>query len=117
MDVKSTEGSLVRSPGQALFLVFLVFALSGGGSAGGTLSTGRSVIAYSDSAFLTSQLTADTAIIETAGKTIVVRPTVLLVDGSEVATIPASVADVRVVVEDGFITFFADGEVVPTTLR
>ena len=88
-----------------------------GGSAGGTLSTGRSVFTHSDSVALSSTVSQDTATIETAGKTIVVEPTRLIVDGTIVATIKEHVSNVEVVVRRGAVTFVADGMSVQIALR
>lgn len=92
-------------------------ALFAGGSAAGTLSTGRSVFTHSDSITLSSTFSSDTATIETAGKMIVVQPTRLIVDGTIVATINEDVSNVDVRVKRGSITFVADGKPVQTALR
>lgn len=88
-----------------------------GGSAGGTLPSGRSVMTHSDSISLSSTFSSDTATIETAGKKILVQPTSLIVDGVTVANIDKDVADVQVRVNRGVITFVADGTPVQTSLR
>ena len=89
-------------------------AMLAGGSAGGTLQSGRSVTTYSDSIYLISTSTKDTETIQTARKTILVKPTALVVDGIMVARIDEDVADVRVHVERGEVTFVADGTQVET---
>ena len=96
---------------------FITLESFSGGAAGGTLATGRSVMTYSDSLFLSSELRGDTATIKTGGKTIIVKPTALFVDGSSVATIDEKVSDVEVRVKDGTIRFLADGEMVTPTMR
>lgn len=102
-----------RMPWVGIPLVGIVFvagaAMLAGGSAGGTLQSGRSVLTYSDSIYLSSKTTKDTATIQTARKTIQVKPTTLIVDGLTVATIDEKVADVRVHVKRGNVTFMADG--------
>lgn len=98
-------------------VALLVAAMFAGGSAGGTLPSGRSVMAHSDSMWLSSTLASDTATIETAGRKILVQPTSLIVDGVTVANIDQDVSDVQVRVKRGVITFVADGAPVPTSLR
>ena len=95
----------------------LALAAISGGSAGGTLQSGRSVMTQSDSIYLSSQFSKDTATIRSGRRTIVVRPASLIVDGVTVASIDPAVADVRVTVANGNVTFVADGQQVPTTLR
>ncbi|TNV71540.1 hypothetical protein FGO68_gene8767 [Halteria grandinella] len=85
-----------------------------GGSAGGTLASGRTVTANSDSLFLRSQFTKDSATIRTAGKQIVVAPKSLIVDGVPVAKIEEETKDVQVNVKNGNVTFQADGADVET---
>ena len=97
-----------------ILLAIVIFA---GGSAGGTLASGRSVMTHSDSISLSSTLSSDTATIETAGKKILVQPTLLIVDGMIVANIDKDVADVQVRVKRGVVTFVADGTPVETSLR
>ncbi len=104
----------------AIPLVYIVCAMLGflqGSSAGGTLATGRSVMTYSDSFYLSSTLHDDTATIKTAFKTIVVEPAGLFVDGSNVATIDPKVSKVEVRVTRGNIRFLADGKIVTPTTR
>ncbi len=98
----------------AILLGTVMFA---GGSAGGTLPSGRSVMTHSDSVLLSSTFSSDTATIETAGKKILVQPTSLIVDGVTVANIDQGVADVQVCVKRGVVTFVADGRPVQTSLR
>ena len=93
-------------------------AMLAGGSAGGILPSGRLVMTYSDSIYLVASTTSsDTATIKTAGKKIRVQPTSLIVDGVTVAKIDKDVADVRVHVKHGVVTFVADGTPVKTSLR
>jgi hypothetical protein len=95
-------------------LLVLAIGFVSGGSAGGTLATGRSVQATSDSWQLSSQFSADTATIDTAGYTIVVAPAHLQVDGQTIAPLHPAAKAVTVHVEDGTITFTADGTSVAT---
>jgi hypothetical protein len=97
--------------------ILLATAMFAGGSAGGTLPSGRSVMTHSDSISLSSTFSSDTATIETAGKKILVQPTSLIVDGVTVATLDKDVADVQVHVKRGVITFVVDGTPVQTSLR
>ena len=112
--------------GSCLFVVFLTIltmlcfvvpAMFSGGSAGGTLASGRSVMTHSDSMFLSSDLRGDTATIKTSGKIIVIEPTTLLVDNAYVATIDEKVSDITVNVKNGTVTFVADGKTVTTAMR
>jgi hypothetical protein len=98
----------------AAALLLIVIGAFSGGSAGGTLATGRSVMTHSDSIYLSSELRGDTATIKTDGKTIVVGPTHLLIDGAKVATINEAVADVQVRVNNGAVAFVADGRPIKT---
>ena len=98
-------------------IVVLGAAMIACGSAGGTLSSGRSVMTYSDSVSLSSTFSSDTATIETSGKKILVQPTSLIVDGTIVANIDNDVVDVHVNVKRGVVTFVADGIPVETLLR
>ena len=112
----ATRLAIVAIPMVAV-VSLLAIALFSGGSAGGTLATGRSVMTYSDSMFLSSEFRDDTATIKTDGKMIVVKPTALLVDGVNVATIDAKVADVKIRVKDGTVDLFADGRKVASTIQ
>ena len=86
-------------------------------SAGGTLASGRSVTTQSDSWYISSGFSNNTATIHTAGHSIVVTPTQLTIDGAIYATIAESIKAVAVTVNDGEITFTADGKPVPPYLR
>jgi len=81
-----------------------------GGSTSGTLATGRSVVTHSNSIYLSSAFSRDTATIRTAGKTIVVRPTCLLVDGVQVADIDEAAASIEVRMNRRKISVVADGK-------
>ena len=96
--------------------MLLTIVMSAGGSAGGTLSTGRTVLVYSDSLFLSATFSSDTATIKTGGKTIVVEPKRLVVDGRAIAPLNEQVSNVQVRVKRGTITFVADGKPVRTSL-
>ncbi len=88
-----------------------------GGGASGTLENGRSVTAHSDAWSLSSSYSGDTAEINTAGRTIVVRPQVILVDGRAVSSIDPATKAVEVRVQGDSITFIADGRTVATCPR
>lgn len=105
--------SLISVPIFAI-MACIALAMLAGGSAGGVLASGRSVMTYSDSISLSSSFSADTATIYTAGKEIIVRPTTLIVDGVTLASIEENVADVQVHVKRGLVTFVADGKPVQT---
>ena len=87
------------------------------GACHGRLASGRAVNASSDSVDLSAQFGKDTAEILTAGKTILVQPTALVVDGVKVADIDKDVADVRVDVKRGVVSFVADGKPVKLLRR
>ena len=87
------------------------------GACHGRLASGRAVNASSDSVDLSAQFGKDTAEILTAGKTILVQPTALVVDGVKVADIDKDVADVRVDVKRGVVSFVADGKPVELLRR
>jgi hypothetical protein len=88
-----------------------------GGSCGGTLATGRVVNAQSDSWYLSSQFSQDSATINIPGRTILIGPTNLQIDGQTLATIPVSAKLVDVVVKGNAISFVADGRPVGTFPR
>jgi len=100
-----------------VLVVLLAIEMFAGGSAHGTLSTGRSISTYTDSMFLSARFASDTATIKTAGKTIIVEPTELSIDGTIVANINEGVSKVEVRAMQGTITFVADGKSVQTVLR
>ncbi len=87
-----------------------------GGSAGGTLSSGRRVVTHSDSLTLKSKFEQDIATIETAGRRIVVEPERLIVDGMIVTEIAAESRDVEIHVERGIVEFIIDGRSLPPVL-
>ena len=97
--------------------MLIVIAVITGTSAGGTLRSGRAVVAKSDSIYCWCTFASDTATINTGRKEIVVQPTALLVDGVAVADIDKDVAYVQVHVKRGVVTFLADGATVQTTRR
>lgn len=92
-------------------------AMLAGGSAGGRLLSGRTVMTHSDSISLSSTFSSDSATIETAEKKILVQPISLIVDGMTVATIDSSVVDVQVLVKRGLVSFVADGTNVQTSQK
>jgi hypothetical protein len=89
----------------------------GESSAGGTLQSGRSVSATSDSWYLVCNNSPDTATIKTAGKTIVVAPSKVLVDGHAIAPLDVAVRSVEVKVKRGKVVLVADGNPVTTVTR
>lgn len=95
----------------------IAFVVLSGSSAGGSLRSGRSVVANSDSIYCWCTFASDTATIKTGRKEIVVQPTSLVVDGVVVAGIDEDVAHVQVQVKRGVVTFVADGTHVQTSLR
>ncbi|MBL8814408.1 MAG: hypothetical protein JNL58_00145 [Planctomyces sp.] len=107
---------LIAVPLLVIAMLFAAVAASGS-SAGGTLRSGRSVIANSDSIYCWCTFASDTATIKTGRKEIVVQPTALLVDGVAVAEIENDVAQIQVQVERGEVTFLADGKPVNTSIR
>ena len=99
--------------GLIAFLI-LGIAVSGQKSAGGTLRSGRAVVAYSRGLSLSAEFQDDTATFRTKGKTIVVAPTAVSVDGAEVARIDAVASNVQVHVHAEGIDIAADGKPVDT---
>lgn len=93
----------------SLFCFLLVAAISGG-SAGGTLRTGRTIMASSDSIYLTASFGRDTGTTSTSGKTIVVRPKSIQINGKTVATIDEANKSIQVLVKRGHVSFLADGQ-------
>lgn len=96
--------------------VFVV-AATVGGSTSCTLNSGRSVTTNSDSWYLETQSSADTATIKTSGFQIVVAPRELRVDGKAILTIENGVKKVTVNVQDRRIIFLADGKSVASYPR
>jgi len=82
-----------------------------GGSlpAGATLPTGRSISASADSWNIGLETSGDSATIRTAGRTILVAPTRVFVDGRFVAPIAAAAKAIEVKVNDGQVDVIADG--------
>lgn len=86
-------------------------------SVGGTLQSGRSVSASSDSWYLTCENSPDTATIKTARRTIVVAPDKVIIDGKLVAPLDIAATEVEVKVKDGQIELVADGTSVAKVVR
>jgi hypothetical protein len=109
-----TRMAVVSTAAVGLLLLMAALVLvTSGGSAGGTLASGRSVMTYSDAwGGLTSSFTADTAKIATAGRTIVIGPDEILIDGRSVTRINRATKSVDVRVEGNAISFVADGRTV-----
>lgn len=114
--IKALVFVIVATP-LLILVALLAIGMFGGGSAHGTLPTGRRINAYSNAMSLSSTFGFDTATIKTGGKTIVVKPTRLIVDGTVVASINEHVTDIEVRVKRGGIAFVADGKLVPTAPR
>ncbi|GAB5403915.1 MAG: hypothetical protein Aurels2KO_21460 [Aureliella sp.] len=93
-------------------LAFAAYLLTAGGSAGGTLASGRSVSTSSDGFNISSKFSGDTATIETSGMVIVVEPERLLIDGKTIAAIPVDAKKVQVNVQGGEVEFIVDGEAI-----
>ena len=79
-------------------------------STAGTLQSGRKVVTETDSLFLSSTFSGDTAKITSGKQQIIVKPDSLIVNGVTVATIDPSVSELRVSIESGEVEFIADGE-------
>ncbi|MFO1021578.1 MAG: hypothetical protein U0903_12910 [Planctomycetales bacterium] len=95
-------------------LAWLLLAALAGGSASGTLGSGRVVTVNSDSIYISCSYAKDTATINTSLKRIVIGPTNILIDGKEVATIDEAVKNVHAQVKRRAVTFLADGKPVET---
>lgn len=100
-----------------LLLVGLGLASLGGGAAGGTLPSGRSISAKSDTPSLRCDFQTDTATIVGGGRTIVVRPERLEVDGEHAADIAADALEISVSLRRGQIHIIADGSPVTVNRR
>jgi hypothetical protein len=94
----------------------LTLAMVSGGSAGGTLASRRSVMTSSDSVWLESRFTSDTAYINASGHKIVVAPAAVLVDGRMLASLDAAAKDVQISVRNHEVRVIADGKVVAPSI-
>jgi hypothetical protein len=100
-----------RHLGIVLVLALLPTLPGCGGSCGMTLPTGRSIDASSDTIYLSaSRVGQDTSKINLGGKTVVVEPKRIIVEGVEVATIDESARKVSVLRSQGEIVVIADGK-------
>lgn len=107
---------LIAVPLLAITMLIAIVVIPGS-SAGGTLRSGRAIVAKSDSIYCWCTFASNTATINTGRKEIVVQPTALLVDGVAVADIDEDVAFVQVQGKRGLVTFVADGATLQTTQR
>jgi hypothetical protein len=98
-------------------VVLIAAGMLAGGSTSGTLATGRTVVTYSDSMFLSSAFSGGTATIKTAGQTILVCPNSLSIDGIKVADIDEAVTSVEVRMKRREVTVIADGQPVTLTYK
>lgn len=98
-------------------VVFVALVSLFGSSAGGTLSSGRTVLVVSDTVYLCSEFSKESATITANNRKIVVHPKSLIVDGRKVGDLDEAARAVEVRVKFGTITFLADGKDVPTTLK
>jgi hypothetical protein len=97
-----------------LVVIGVQFATS---TSGGTLDTGRTVMTSARSWYIGTEFQSDTATIRTAGHTIVVAPTELLVDGKSLTVIDRKISSVEVTVGKREISFVADGREVARCRR
>ncbi len=87
-------------------LVALVALVSlSGSSAGGTRSSGRTVLVVSDTLYLCSEFCKESATITANNRKSVVHPTSLIVDGRKVGDLDEAARAVEVRVKFGTITF------------
>jgi hypothetical protein len=98
-----------------LLLVGLGLASLGGGAAEVTLPSGRSISAKSDTPSLRCDFQTDTATIIGGGRTIIVRPERLEVDGQHAADIAPEARDISVSLRRGQVHMVADGS--PVAVR
>ena len=89
----------------------------GDSSAGTTLPSGRSVTTHSDSMYLSSSSTRDTATITSGTTKVVLSPTQLLIDDRPVATLNANAKNVDVTIKRGQVTLVADGQTIVTDVK
>jgi hypothetical protein len=123
--LSQTEANVVRTLKTGIAIVFAVLLLAaaclfitamlyGESSAGAILASGRCVAASGNSWYLSLTTSGETATIQLAGRTIVVAPTSVQVDGRSVASLPATAKLVTVDVQDGEITLTADEQRIDT---
>ena len=117
MDRSLKSGAWIAATLVLFAVVFVALVSLAGGSAGGTLSSGRTVMVFSDTLYLCSESSKESATITANFRKIVVHPTSLIVDGRKVGDLDEAVRAVEVRVKFGSITFLADGQDVPTTLE
>ena len=117
MDRFLKSGAWIAATLVLFAVVFVALVSLAGSSAGGTLSSGRTVMAFSDTLYLCSESSKESATITANFRKIVVHPTSLIVDGRKVGDLDEAVRAVEVRVKFGAITFLADGKDVPTTLK
>ena len=117
MDRFLKSGAWIAATLVLFAVVFVALVSLAGSSAGGTLSSGRTVVVFSDAVYLCSEFSKDSATITSNNRKIVVHPTSLMVDGQKVGDLDEAVRAVEVRVKFGTITFLADGKDVPTTLK
>ena len=117
MDRSLKSGAWIAATLVLFAVVFVALVSLAGGSAGGTLSSGRTVMVFSDTLYLCSESSKESATITANFRKIVVHPTSLIVDGRKVGDLDEAVRAVEVRVKFGAITFLADGKDVPTTLK
>ena len=100
-----------------LAVVFVALVSHSGSSAGGTLSSGRTVLVVSDTLYLCSEFCKESATITANNRKSVVHTTSLIVDGRKVGDLDEAARAVEVRVKFDTITFLADGKDVQTTLK
>src|SRR5690606_28355411 len=98
--------------GFMLLAALVVFAASRGGSCGGTLASGRAVVANSDTLWVASKFDDDTSHLSMGLLKVDVEPTQVVVEGKPIATLNPQAKSVVVTRADGQLTVVADGTTV-----
>ena len=93
------------------------FAADFGGSCGGTMQSGRCVMAHPDAWYVNSSFDRDVATITTPDHLVVVSPTEIDVDGHTRILIEASTQTVDVHIRRGTVTLVADGKTIAECSR
>ena len=117
MDRSLKSGVWIAATLVMFAVVFVALVSLSGSSAGGTLSSGRTVLVVSDTLYLCSEFCKVSATITANNRKIVIHPTSLIVDGRKVGDLDEAARAVEVRVKFGTITFLADGKDVQTTLK
>lgn len=98
--------------GFVLLAALVLFAGSRGGSCGGTLASGRAVVANSDTLWVASKFDDDTSHLSLGLLKVDVEPAQVVVEGEPIVTLDPLAKAVVVTRRDGQLTVVADGATV-----